>query len=145
MTQTTRKRDKKRGQRGQTMVEFAIVLPIFLLLLLGIAQGGIAFNNYIQLTDATRAGARFGAPLACSGTCDRSALVTSKVKASAANLDPNQVGVTDHLELAAGHGSPCLRLVPVRDQPHRPRRTERQPQLVHNGACGMTRRLQHQV
>ena len=94
MTQTTRKRDKKRGQRGQTMVEFAIVLPIFLLLLLGIAQGGIAFNNYIQLTDATRAGARYGAPLACSGTCDRSALVTSKVKASAANLDPNQVGVT---------------------------------------------------
>ena len=94
MTQTTRKRDQKRGQRGQTMVEFAIVLPIFLLLLLGIAQGGIAFNNYIQLTDATRAGARFGAPLACSGTCDRSALVTSKVKASAANLDANQVGVT---------------------------------------------------
>ena len=76
------------------MVEFAIVLPIFLLLLLGIAQGGIAFNNYIQLTDATRAGARFGAPLACSGSCDRSALVTSKVKASAANLDANQVGVT---------------------------------------------------
>ena len=76
------------------MVEFAIVLPIFLLLLLGIAQGGIAFNNYIQLTDATRAGARYGAPLACSGSCDRSALVTSKVKASAANLDANQVGVT---------------------------------------------------
>jgi Flp pilus assembly protein TadG len=94
MTQTTRKRDRKRGQRGQTMVEFAIVLPIFLLLLLGIAQGGIAFNNYIQLTDATRAGARYGAPLACSGTCDRSALVTDKVKASAANLDANQVGVT---------------------------------------------------
>jgi Flp pilus assembly protein TadG len=94
VTQTTRKRDKMRGQRGQTMVEFAIVLPIFLMLLLGIAQGGIAFNNYIQLTDATRAGARYGAPLACSGTCDRSALVTSKVKASAANLDTAQVGVT---------------------------------------------------
>ena len=63
VTQTTRKRHKMRGQRGQTMVEFAIVLPIFLMLLLGIAQGGIAFNNYVQLTDATRAGARFGAPL----------------------------------------------------------------------------------
>ena len=43
------------------MTEFVIVLPIFLLLLLGIAQLGIAFNHYIQLTDATRAGARFGA------------------------------------------------------------------------------------
>ena len=94
VTQTKRKRHKMRGERGQTMVEFAIVLPIFLLLLLGIAQGGIAFNNYIQLTDATRAGARYGAPLACSGSCDRSTLVTTKVKASAANLNTSQVGVT---------------------------------------------------
>ena len=76
------------------MTEFAIVLPIFLMLLLGIAQGGIAFNNYVQLTDATRAGARFGAPLDCSGTCDRTTKVVTKVKSSAANLDQNQVGVT---------------------------------------------------
>jgi Flp pilus assembly protein TadG len=85
---------KFRGERGQTMTEFAIVLPIFLLLLLGIAQLGIAFNHYIQLTDATRAGARFGAPLSCSGTCDRTSKVVTKVKASAANLDTAQVGVT---------------------------------------------------
>jgi Flp pilus assembly protein TadG len=94
VTQTTKKSRGIRGQRGQTMTEFAIVLPIFLMLLLGIAQGGIAFNNYVQLTDATRAGARFGAPLDCSGTCDRTTKVVTKVKASAANLDPNQVGVT---------------------------------------------------
>ena len=94
VTQTKRKRHKMRGQRGQTMVEFAIVLPIFLMLLLGIAQGGIAFNNYVQLTDATRAGARYGAPLACSGSCNRSSLVTTKVKSSAANLNTSQVGVT---------------------------------------------------
>lgn len=94
VTQTTNKRRGIRGQRGQTMTEFAIVLPIFLLLLLGIAQGGVAFNHYVQLTDATRAGARFGAPLDCSGTCDRTNKVVTKVKASAANLDPNQVAVT---------------------------------------------------
>ena len=90
----TTKRKSIRSQRGQTMTEFAIVLPIFLLLLLGIAQGGIAFHNYVQLTDATRAGARFGAPLDCSGTCDRTNKVVTKVKASAANLNPSQVNVT---------------------------------------------------
>lgn len=76
------------------MTEFAVILPIFLLLILGIAQGGIAFNHYIQLTDATRSGARFGAPLACSGTCDRTDKVVSKVKSSAANLDQSKLAVT---------------------------------------------------
>jgi Flp pilus assembly protein TadG len=90
---TMNRHKKLRGERGQTMTEFAIVLPIFLLLLLGIAQLGIAFNHYIQLTDATRAGARFGAPLDCSGTCDRTDKVVTKVKASAANLDTAQVNV----------------------------------------------------
>ena len=37
------------------MVEFTIVLPIFLMLVLGIAQLGIAFNNYLALTDGVRA------------------------------------------------------------------------------------------
>jgi Flp pilus assembly protein TadG len=88
------KRRLIRRERGQTMTEFAIVLPIFLLLVLGIAQLGIAFNNYVQLTDAVRAGARFGAPAACSGACSRSAQVESKVKQSAANLDAVKVNVT---------------------------------------------------
>jgi Flp pilus assembly protein TadG len=47
-----------RSERGQTMVEFALVLPIFCLLLIGIIQFGIIWNNYVTLTDAVRAGAR---------------------------------------------------------------------------------------
>ena len=43
------------------MVEFALVIPIFLMLLLGILQFGIIFNNYITLTDAARAGSRVAA------------------------------------------------------------------------------------
>lgn len=43
------------------MTEFALVLPILALLLFGVIQFGIAFNNYITLTDAVRAGARKGA------------------------------------------------------------------------------------
>ena len=50
-----------RGQRGQTMTEFALVMPILLFLLLAIVQFGVVFNNYVTLTDAVRAGARKGA------------------------------------------------------------------------------------
>jgi Flp pilus assembly protein TadG len=56
-----RKRFSFRAQNGQTMAEFALVLPLLALLLFGVIQFGIAFNNYITLTDAVRAGARKGA------------------------------------------------------------------------------------
>jgi Flp pilus assembly protein TadG len=40
------------------MTELAIVLPILCLLLFGIIQFGILYNNYVTVTDAARAGAR---------------------------------------------------------------------------------------
>jgi Flp pilus assembly protein TadG len=40
------------------MVEFVIVLPILAVLLFGITQFGLAFHNYLSITDAARAGAR---------------------------------------------------------------------------------------
>jgi Flp pilus assembly protein TadG len=47
-----------KSQQGQAMTEFALVLPILAFLLFAIIQFGIVFNNWVQLTDATRAGAR---------------------------------------------------------------------------------------
>ena len=40
------------------MVEFAMVLPILLMLVFGIIQFGITFNHSLTLTDAVRVGAR---------------------------------------------------------------------------------------
>jgi Flp pilus assembly protein TadG len=50
-----------RGDGGQTFVEFAIVLPILVLLVFGITQFGLAFRNYLAITDAARVGARAAA------------------------------------------------------------------------------------
>ena len=50
-----------KNERGQTMTEFAFVLPILLVMLFGIIQFGIIFNNYVALTDAARAASRKGA------------------------------------------------------------------------------------
>ena len=44
--------------QGQALVEFALVVPIFLLLLLGIVEFARAWNVYEVLTDAGREGAR---------------------------------------------------------------------------------------
>ena len=45
-------------RRGQALVEFALVVPILLLLLLGIVDFARAWNVYEVLTDAAREGAR---------------------------------------------------------------------------------------
>jgi Flp pilus assembly protein TadG len=74
-----------RRDRGQTMAEFALVLPVFALLLFGVIQFGIAFNNYLALTDAVRAGARTAA---VSRHLASPATVTEdRVRDAAANLD----------------------------------------------------------
>ena len=38
----------RRSEEGQAMVEFALVFPILLLLVMGIIQFGILFNNYVR-------------------------------------------------------------------------------------------------
>ena len=43
---------------GQAMVEFALVLPILLMLVIGIFEFGRAWNAYQVITDAAREGAR---------------------------------------------------------------------------------------
>ena len=50
-----------KNEQGQTMVEFAFVLPILLVMLFGIMQFGVILNNYVALTDAARAASRKGA------------------------------------------------------------------------------------
>jgi hypothetical protein len=47
-----------RAEKGQALVEFAVVLPVLCLVLFGIIQFGLLFYNYIDLTSATREGAR---------------------------------------------------------------------------------------
>lgn len=47
-----------RVERGQSLVEFALVLPIFLILLLGILDFGRAISAYNSVSNGARSGAR---------------------------------------------------------------------------------------
>lgn len=51
----------RRSQRGAVAVEFALVLPVLVMLLLGTITAGLAYTRAIGLTNAVREGARFGA------------------------------------------------------------------------------------
>jgi hypothetical protein len=49
------------GEKGASAVEFAIILPVLIMLVFGIIQFGVAYNKYISLTHAAREGARLAA------------------------------------------------------------------------------------
>lgn len=56
-----------RRQYGTAMLEFAIVAPLLVFLLLAIAEFGNALNQYITVTKAVRDGARYAAEEAMFG------------------------------------------------------------------------------
>jgi Flp pilus assembly protein TadG len=83
------RRHSTSNERGQTTTEFAIILPIFCLLLFGVIQFGILFNNYVTLTDAVRAGARKAA--VSRQTSDPAGVCRAQIKASAGDLDQSKL------------------------------------------------------
>jgi Flp pilus assembly protein TadG len=51
---------RERDERGAALVEFALVLPLLLVVIAGIVDFGFAFQRYEVLTNAAREGARLG-------------------------------------------------------------------------------------
>jgi Flp pilus assembly protein TadG len=51
-------RARARSERGQALLEFAYLLPILLILLLGMIAFGMTLNNYLEMTNGVTAGAQ---------------------------------------------------------------------------------------
>jgi len=58
---------KHTAERGQGLVEFALILPIVMLLMVSILEFGKAFNDQLEIGYASREGARAGAALGNGG------------------------------------------------------------------------------
>jgi hypothetical protein len=85
--------------RGAVAVEFALLLPVLLLLIFGIIDFGRAINDQITLTQAAREGAR----LAALGYS--TAAVTTRAQSAAIGLSPvPTVTVTSSCPVGAGVG-----------------------------------------
>jgi Flp pilus assembly protein TadG len=81
-------------ERGSSLAEFAVVVPILMLLALGIVDLSRGVMVYNTLSHATREGARY-ASVRSSKSDDPATLtkVAADIRQYAANLDPDQVGV----------------------------------------------------
>lgn len=74
----TARRQRRFDNRGQALVEFALLLPVVMMLLLGIVEFGRAWQAKQTLTDAAREGARIAVVANGQYTVDT---VQAKVKA----------------------------------------------------------------
>jgi Flp pilus assembly pilin Flp len=54
-------RESRRSESGAAAVEFALVLPVLCMLLLGVLTAGLSYSHGLGLTNAVREGSRFGA------------------------------------------------------------------------------------
>lgn len=83
-------------RRGQALVEFALVVPLFLLLLAGMIDFGLGLNASITVTNAAREGARLG-----TTTPDATA-ISARAMSMTAGLDASKVTVASACKRPTG-------------------------------------------
>jgi len=87
MYMSTRRLRKSSNDDGAVLVEFALVVSLFFLLVFGMIDFGLAINAKTQMTNAGREGARLA-------TVDVNADVEARVRDVASNLDQAKLSVT---------------------------------------------------
>mgnify|MGYP000934277113 FL=1 len=93
-------RNQRRGSKGQSLVETAVILPVVLLLIMGIIDFGLLFNNYILISNASREGAR----RASLGGTDEEIVQTIQNITTALELAKLTISITPAYS-SRGHGT----------------------------------------
>lgn len=95
-------------ERGQSLVEMAVVVPILLLLVAAVIDAGRAFDAYIVLTNAAREGARFASLANPISEPDIKQLVYDDVVGSGTNISTLSDFRTTFVSILAPDGSEAV-------------------------------------
>ena len=101
-----RARLRTSNEGGQALVEFALVLPILMLIVTGMMTFGIALHNYLELTNAVSIGARLLA-ISRGQTTDPCATTATAVYNAAPFLKPASLTFTFVLNGTTYSGASC--------------------------------------
>jgi Flp pilus assembly protein TadG len=97
---------------GQSLVEFALTLPVLLLVLTGITTFGLAMNNYLMLTEATSVGARQIA-VSRAQTLDPCSVASAAVYAAAPSFNQSKFTFTFTFNGVNYSGASCASSSPT--------------------------------
>jgi hypothetical protein len=98
-------------ERGQDLVEYALILPLFLFLVFMVIELSVLYFSYVTISNAAREGARSASTVAASASCNLSCIEdladsAARGLTTGLNDDDLEIAVT-HLELA---GSPSIQV-----------------------------------
>lgn len=94
-------------ESGMALVEFALVLPVLVLLTFGLIEFGLFFRDYLTVANSTRTGARVGSAAGSSATADYDILVGLKQAAAALpGGAPSLEAISVFKSTASGGGLP---------------------------------------
>ena len=108
-----RLRKRVRSERGAELIEFALTLPLLLLLVLGIIEFGFMFQEYEVVTNSAREGARLAALIPSAGytTNEAKARVTDYLTAGGlkvAQANPAPTVVQSQLPISGTSPAKCV-------------------------------------
>ena len=90
---------RSRHQHGQALVEFALILPVFFLMVAGMFDFGLGLYSDLTVINAAREGARLGVIDPGNVTA-----IESRVSAMSTNLDGDRLSVSIACERPDGSG-----------------------------------------
>jgi Flp pilus assembly protein TadG len=96
----------RHSERGVEFIEMALVLPLLLLVVLGIAEFGLLFQQYEVITNAAREGARIAVLpdyTAADARNRATAYVTQSIAGGAGGTPTVTVGAPVTVDLGGGH------------------------------------------
>jgi len=113
------------AERAATLIEFALIFPLLVMLISGMVTAGTAYNQKLQLTHAAREGARFAATVSPTQTFANGDTWANNIRdlvieRAAGNLSAGQVCValvegspgtvyaSSSSYSTAGAGTPCV-------------------------------------
>jgi Flp pilus assembly protein TadG len=94
------------SDHGNAIVEFAMVLPMLLVITTGILVFGVAMNNYLQLNNAVSVGARTLA-ISAQMTLDPCATASSAITGAVPNLNASNFTFTYVMNGTSYSGTSC--------------------------------------
>jgi Flp pilus assembly protein TadG len=96
------RRPRAANENGAVAVEFALILPIFLMLVFGIAEFGRAYNIQVSLSEAARETARYTAIHSADAGFSTAAARTIGINAA-----PSVALAPANIQIAYSSGSSC--------------------------------------